>query len=116
MSDFCHEFDPGGLGCPHPELDEGFTGDSNAPHCPEHCLGDFHWALTSEVVHGLDVGFELLLGICEGHGTAVYLHRDDEGYWFEHGPADPDEPRREEEKIPERKKVTLPALPAKEPT
>lgn len=29
MADFCHDYDPGGIGCPHPEP------------CPEPCYGDF---------------------------------------------------------------------------
>ena len=108
MADFCHDFDPGGLGCPHPELHEGFTGDPDTSHCPALCLGDFQWILTPTVPnHSLTPGYEINLGICEGHGTCVFLTCDDEGkFWFGHGPRDTEE-GAEGYPIPEKKEVTF---------
>lgn len=72
MADFCHEFDPGGLGCPHP-----------GP-CPDGCLGDFGDA-AQEAARMLSAGYEVQLGICEGHGLLVYAVMDDDGVvWCEH--------------------------------
>jgi hypothetical protein len=76
MADFCHEFDPGGLGCPHP-----------GP-CPEGCLGDFH-STAHEVVELLRPGYQTTLGICEGHGSVVIAEMDDDGVvWCEHTSTD----------------------------
>ena len=60
MADFCHEFDPGGLGCPHP-----------GP-CAEVCFGDFKDAWGGEIDE-LNPGYEMILGICEGHGITVVV-------------------------------------------
>lgn len=70
MADFCHDWEPGGLGC-YP----------NVP-CSPDCLGDFtemahNWA------HKLKDGDEILLGLCEGHGANVYLIRDADKLYIE---------------------------------
>lgn len=76
MADFCHAYDPGGLGCPHP-----------GP-CQPGCLGDFDWdALIHEGT--LQVGYEVMLGICEGHGSTVFMHRTEEGVFMVHEGGDP---------------------------
>lgn len=59
MSDFCHDYAPGGLGClPGP--------------CPPDCLGDFT-ETARERAATLPDGYEALLGICEGHGGYIVL-------------------------------------------
>ena len=70
MADFCHDWDPGGLGCPHRENDDG----EFVTNCPDGCLGDFHWALKE--YKDMKPGYEVQLGICEGHGTIAYLEND----------------------------------------
>jgi hypothetical protein len=99
MADFCHDLDPGGLGC-------GAAGHDETK-CPKPCLGEFQWALTDATCQGLTPGYEVNLGICEGHGTVVFLTCDDEGkFWFEHGPGDIEE-GAEGYPIPEKKEVTF---------
>jgi len=67
MADFCHDFDPGGLG-------------GNVP------LGDFQWAvaaLKDGTLEPILPGYVMILGICEGHGGYARLERDDQGVlWF----------------------------------
>jgi hypothetical protein len=73
VADFCHDYEPGGLGC---------RGECTKPQC----FGDF----TEDLVRRseeVDPGFILTLGICEGHGANVYLLREDDGkLYFKHGP------------------------------
>lgn len=63
----------GGLGC-------GGVGEGK---CPENCLGDF----TSNAVEyhkDLSPGFEIQLGLCEGHGAILILSMDEKGYYVKH--------------------------------
>ena len=65
MSDHCHDWEPGGLGCSCAEF-------SALGRCPTDCLGDFtpqgrKWATK------LSEGESISLGLCEGHGTDVFL-------------------------------------------
>jgi hypothetical protein len=73
LADFCHDWEPGGLGC---------RGKCEGPQC----FGDF----TKEVLRRgpeVDAGYILTIGICEGHGANVYLLREDDGkLYFKHGP------------------------------
>lgn len=71
MADFCHEFDPGGLGCPHP-----------GP-CKDQCLGDFETKALA-LAPNLREGRMVCLGICEGHGCNVWLVHADDGVFVEH--------------------------------
>lgn len=65
MADYCHDFLPGDLGCStHP--------------CPPDCVGDFtnsarSWAKKTKP------GYEVQLGICEGHGALLFLVRKEDG-------------------------------------
>lgn len=106
MADFCHDWEPSGWGCPHRMSDQD-NADLVATCRPNgQCFGDFT-ICTDEWKTRLDVEYEVNLGICEGHGTYVFLRRDGEGTWFEHGellsvhvegsgfgPPDPIPPRR----------------------
>lgn len=72
MADFCHDWDPEGLGC------------GGGP-CPEICIGDFT-GLIEEHTKDLWPGFMVGAGLCEGHGSAVYFERHKDGsLWFKHG-------------------------------
>jgi|PlaIllAssembly_1097288.scaffolds.fasta_scaffold00061_13 hypothetical protein len=77
MADFCHDYEPGGIGC-------GVFGKQ----CPEDCLGDFT-ASARAVVEKLPCNHHIVLGICEGCDAMAVLSRDDSGtFWFEHHPFD----------------------------
>jgi hypothetical protein len=70
MAEFCHDYEPGGLGCPQ-------------HGCPPDCIGDFtktarQWATK------LEDGKEVFLGLCEGHGAALYLYREHANLYVEH--------------------------------
>ena len=96
MADFCHDYEPNGIGCILPMKDNG------GEH-PDLCFGDF-----TELVklHGptLAPSYEVNLGICEGHGGCVYLVRDDDGsLWFEHGEVMGGKQEGEPESPPRRK-------------
>lgn len=54
MADFCHDYDPGGIGCPHP-----------GP-CPEPCYGDFATMVDAVRREGTGTYDSF---ICEGHGS-----------------------------------------------
>jgi hypothetical protein len=48
-------------------------------------MGEFNWAL-DQIGPELKPGDSQILGICEGHGSTVYLKRKDDGtLWFTHG-------------------------------
>jgi len=90
MADFCYDFDPGGLGGEPP-------------------MGDFNYAIKDGGLPELKPGYEIRLGICEGHGGCVYLVRDEDGsLWFEHGPGR-DYRRGVDIEVPARKKVGEPS-------
>jgi len=72
MADFCHDYDPGGLGC-------GGEGD-----CPSDCIGDFTLVARSRA-RTMKPGYLFFMGICEGHGDYVFLVRQQDGsYIIEH--------------------------------
>lgn len=70
MADFCHDWEPGGMGC--------------YPHvpCSPDCLGDFT-EMARKWAHKLTDGAEIILGLCEGHGSNVYLIRQADKLYIE---------------------------------
>jgi NTP pyrophosphatase (non-canonical NTP hydrolase) len=67
VSDYCYDFDPGGLGGKPP-------------------YGDFNEAVYAAMEGPIAPGECVILGVCEGHGANVVLHRhaDDGRLYFEH--------------------------------
>jgi len=84
MADFCHDFDPGGLGGYHP-------------------LGDFSWAL-EKWGSKLKVDEFVRLGLCEGHGCGVALERHEDGLTLVHYEFS-DFPLTDGEEVPPPKKI-----------
>ena len=74
MADFCHDFEPGGLGCfGHWPI----SADGENALCGEGCYGDF-----TEVVRELRSDGVYIVGLCEEHGHA-FAARDSAGKtWF----------------------------------
>lgn len=73
MADYCHDWEPGGLGC-------NGVGEGN---CPPDCFGDFT-SIIKKYSGEIEVGEEIMVGICEGHGAYVILFRDEEGLGVTH--------------------------------
>ncbi len=70
MADFCHNADPGGLGC----VAVGWpVGEDRVYRCGLDCYGDF-----TEDVRAIRAGEASFLGLCEAHGF-VFAGRDDSG-------------------------------------
>jgi hypothetical protein len=84
VADFCHEWEPGGLGC----HGHGYPKKRGKLQCPHDCLGDFTQT-AREWAKKLGDGEEILLGLCEGHGTLVFLYREGEQLYIEHAPNGP---------------------------
>jgi len=63
MAEFCHDFDPGGLGGNHP-------------------LGDFEYII-QDIKDGkvgfLEPGDAVYIGVCEGHGCYICLFAEEDG-------------------------------------
>jgi hypothetical protein len=78
MADFCHDWDPGDIGCVLPMRENGGT-------CPPDCLGDFT-AEARAAAATLECGEEIDLGVCEGHGGHVVLRREHDGFHVRHVP------------------------------
>jgi len=101
MADFCHEYEPGGIGC--------IGADPKWPQrdlfvdcVPEECFGDFTW-LVRQYAPLLPIDFSQYLGICEGCGCDIYLDRGEDGVvWFEHYQHDASLEKRV---VPARKRV-----------
>ena len=76
MSEFCHDWDPGGFGCAVPMLE-------NVNECPSDCLGDFTYDARKKM-KDLEPGEEVGLGLCEGHGAVLVLGQTEEGFYVRH--------------------------------
>lgn len=86
MADFCHDFDPGGLGGDPP-------------------MGDFNWSV-EHYKSILKPGLCVVLGICEAHGCTVSLVREEDGsLWFHHDGPGHDYIENKEIVVPEPKRI-----------
>ena len=103
MSDACHDWEPQGWGCLE-------TMRDNDGECPSGCLGDFTSAARKQAQE-LQVGEEVGLGLCEGHGAVVVLGRTGKGFYHRHAPLE-----GYEEHTPEELLEDEPWTPAQEPT
>ncbi len=79
MADFCHEWEPGGLGC----YGHGYPEINKKTQCPPDCLGDFTQT-AREWEKQIGDGKAILLGLCEGHGTRVFMYRRGRQLFIEH--------------------------------
>lgn len=72
MADFCHDWEPGGLGCCWMKCG-----------CPPDCIGDFTPTARARYKE-VEPGYTLVLGLCEGCGAWVVLVNRDGKYFVEH--------------------------------
>jgi hypothetical protein len=79
MADYCHEWEPAGLGF----HGHGYPEKNGKVQCPPDCLGDFT-QMAREWAKKLGDGKEVFLGLCEGHGTRVFLYRYGSQLYIEH--------------------------------
>jgi len=82
MADFCHKWEPGGLGCHGHNYPENKSKKGKVK-CPPDCLGDFT-ELARDFSKKLKDGQEIILGLCEVHEALVYMSRLGEQLYVEH--------------------------------